>query len=340
MHLIKRPKLEDVAKLAGVSTASISRCINNPKKVAEPTRLRIQSAIETLEYMPHFGGRALASNRTNTIGAIIPSMDNAVFASGLQAFQEVLSHARVTLLVGSSNYDPSQEFEQIQSLLSQGADGLLLIGQDRPQKTQDFLRKHAIPHVLAWCFSTDISCSSVGFDNRKSAKKIAEHVISYGHQKLAIIAGLKAGNDRAKERILGIKDAVKENPGTKIVTIEQCKYSFTEAGAALDRILSFHKSPSAIICTSDVIAVGVMLRAKELNLRIPNDFSITGFDDINLAQVVTPGLTTVRVPQQEMGQKAAKVLLDLINPNLDVPKSPSKELMTTIVERDTLIKFQ
>ena len=74
MHLIKRPKLEDVAKLAGVSTASISRCINNPKKVAEPTRLRIQSAIETLEYMPHFGGRALASNRTNTIGAIIPSM--------------------------------------------------------------------------------------------------------------------------------------------------------------------------------------------------------------------------------------------------------------------------
>ena len=100
-----RPSLEDVAALAGVSTASISRCINSPQKVAEPTRQRIQNAIETLGYVPHFGGRALARNRTNTIGAIIPTMDNAMFASGLQAFQETLSAAGVTLLVGSSNYD-------------------------------------------------------------------------------------------------------------------------------------------------------------------------------------------------------------------------------------------
>ncbi len=91
-----RPSLEDVAALAGVSTASISRCINSPQKVAAPTRKRIQQAIETLGYVPHFGGRALARNRTNTIGAIIPTMDNAMFASGLQAFQETLSAAGVT----------------------------------------------------------------------------------------------------------------------------------------------------------------------------------------------------------------------------------------------------
>ena len=123
MRGTSRTSLEDIAKIIGVSTATISRCINSPHKVAEPTRKRIQKAVEELGYMPHFGGRALARNRTNTIGAIIPTMDNAMFAGGLQAFQDVLSSSGVTLLVGSSNYDPNQEFEQIRALLSQGADG-------------------------------------------------------------------------------------------------------------------------------------------------------------------------------------------------------------------------
>ena len=336
MRDTNRPNLEDVAVLAGVSTASISRCINNPKKVAEPTRLRIQKAIDSLGYMPHFGGRALAINRTNTVGAIIPSMENAVFASGLQAFQETLNDSKVTLLVGSSNYNASQEYDQIRSLLSQGADGLLLIGKDRPKKTLDFLEKHSVPHVLAWCFGKNISSPVVGFDNQKAAQKIANHVIALGHRKLAIIAGLREGNDRANERIIGIEDAQKTNANVELVAIEECKYSFEEASAALDRILALNKNPTAIICSSDVLAVGAMLRAKELGLSVPNDISITGFDDINLARVVTPSLTTVRVPQQEMGRKAAEVLLDLINPNLGKTAAQSVELTTTIINRGTL----
>ena len=336
MRGTNRPGLKDVAALVGVSTASISRCINNPQKVAEPTRLRIQKAIELLGYVPHFGGRALAINRTNTIGAIIPSMENAVFAGGLQAFQEALRHAKVTLLVGSSNYNATQEYDQIRSLLSQGADGLLLIGKDRPKNTQDFLERNSVPHVLAWCFEEHMSSLTVGFDNRKSGQKITKHVIEHGHQKLAVIAGLREGNDRSHERILGIEDAVKANPAVEIVAIEECKYSFNEAGAALYRVLALGKSPTAIICSSDVLAVGAMLRTKDLGLRVPDDLSITGFDDINLARVVTPGLTTVRVPQQEMGRKAALILLDLINPNRSNAELQSIELTTPIITRGTL----
>ena len=331
-----RPSLEDVAVLAGVSTASISRCINNPKKVAEPTRVRIQEAIETLGYMPHFGGRALARNRTNTIGAIIPTMDNAMFASGLQAFQETLSEAGVTLLVGSSNYDPAQEFEQIRSLLSQGADGLLLIGQARPKKTHDFLAQHSVPHVLAWCFPKSTGHHAVGFDNQKSGRAIAEHVISYGHRKLGVIAGLRDGNDRAQDRILGIQGAIDAHPGVQLLGLQECKYSFDEAGSALDDLLSGPVHPTAVICGSDVLAVGAMLRARDLGLQIPEDISITGFDDINLARVTTPGLTTVRVPQHDMGRKAAHVLLGLLD--ADAPQSQSYELMTTIIDRGTLAR--
>ena len=129
---------------------------------------------------------------------------------------------------------------------------------------------------------------------------------------------------------------MKANPTVEIVAIEECKYSFNEAGAALDRILAIEKSPTAIICSSDVLAVGAMLRTKDLGLRVPDDLSITGFDDINLARVVTPGLTTVRVPQQEMGRKAAVILLDLINPNRSNAELQSIELTTPIITRGTL----
>ncbi len=332
-----RPSLKDVAALAGVSTASISRCINNPQKVAATTRLRIQQAVETLGYVPHFGGRALARNRTNTIGAIIPTMDNAMFASGLQAFQETLSQAGVTLLVGSSNYDPAQEFTQIQSLLSQGADGLLLIGEARPEKTRNFLAQHSVPHVLAWCFPKTGGSHAVGFDNQKSGYAIAEHVIAHGHRKLSVIAGLRDGNDRAQDRLLGIQGAINAHPEVRLLGLEECKYSFEEAGAALDSILSGPDSPTAVICGSDVLAVGAMLRARDLGLCIPKDISITGFDDINLARVTTPGLTTVRVPQDEMGRKAAHVLLGLLN--TDNPHGQSFELMTTIINRGTLAQI-
>ena len=110
------PTLEDVARMAGVSTASISRALNDPDKVAKPTRDKIEKAIDVLGYTPNFGGRALASNRTNTVGAIIPSMANAMFASGVQAFQEVLSEAGVNLLLASTGYDPDQELRQIKAL--------------------------------------------------------------------------------------------------------------------------------------------------------------------------------------------------------------------------------
>ncbi|MDA7744043.1 LacI family DNA-binding transcriptional regulator [bacterium] len=332
-----RPSLEDVAALAGVSTASISRCINSPQKVAEPTRQRIQNAIETLGYVPHFGGRALARNRTNTIGAIIPTMDNAMFASGLQAFQETLSAAGVTLLVGSSNYDPDQEFDAIRSLLSQGADGLLLIGAARPEKTQAFLTQHAVPHVLAWCCPKTGHSPSVGFDNQKSGHDITAHVLAHGHRKLAVICGLREGNDRATARVVGIKQAIASQSDAQLLGLEECKYSFEEAGAAFAQLLTGPEKPSAVICGSDVLAVGALLQARKMGLRVPEDISITGFDDISLAQVTTPGLTTVRVPQHSMGRKAAEVLLALLNQ--EPGQNLRHELMTTIIDRGTLARI-
>lgn len=307
------PTLQDVARLAGVSTASISRALNEPGKVADATRQRIEEAVEVLGYTPHFGGRALASQRTNTVGAIIPSMANAMFASALQSFQETLAEDSVTLLVATTGFDPEQEMKQIKSLVGQGADGLLLIGNARPDTTWDFIDKRRVPHVVTWCHSTRVGELVVGFDNAKAAGDAVRKALSLGHRKIAIISGITPGNDRAQARLDGIVAAVEAfEQGARLTHIVQAPYLLENAAQALDEIMRQPEKPTVVICANDALAAGAMMQARELGLSLPGDLSFVGFDDVGLARVVTPPIATVRVPQDAIGRAAARLLLDRI----------------------------
>jgi len=329
------PTLQDVAQLAGVSTASISRALNDPDKVALKTRERIEAAVQELGYTPNFGGKALASNRSGTIGAIIPTMANAMFASGLQAFQEVLSEAGMTMLIASSGYDPEHEKRQIQTLISRGIDGLLLIGDERPKETIDFLKKRNIPYVISWCYRATGDHTYVGFNNEKAAYDITQRVLELGHRKIAMISGITEGNDRARYRVDGVKKAIKKyGQKAKLVKVVESKYLIAHGSEAFERINDLPELPTAIICGNDVLAAGAIKQAKFHGYEIPQDISITGFDDIGVASVVDPALTTVRVPQIEMGRAAAKVILDKVNGKKNVGNI---ELPTEVITRDSLI---
>lgn len=331
------PTLQDVSRVARVSTATISRCINDPDKVAEGTRRRIQQAIDDLGYTPNFGGRVLASSRTNSVGVVIPTMDNAMFAGALQAVQEVLAEAGKTLLVASSGYDPEREFEQIRALVANGADGLLLIGTERPQKTRDFLARRGVPHVLTWCFDPQEKTPVVGFDNRKAGKMIAQKAIELGHRHIALIGGITANNDRAQSRIDGFRDAVQASgPQARITGLVETRYSLEHGGDAFDQLMQSTPRPTVILCGNDVLATGAILRARLRGIRVPEDVSIAGLDDHSLAQVVVPALTTVRVPQRLMGQQAAEALLSLIAGQADVP---SREVEVSLVLRESLVSL-
>lgn len=328
------PTLEDVARAARVSTATISRSINEPDKVASTTRSRIQDVIRELGYTPNSGGRMLASKRSNTVGAIIPTMANAMFASGLQAFQEELAKVGVTLLVASSGYDAKHELDQIRSLLTHGADGLLLIGSSRPRETRDFLALRQIPYVVSWCYKPDSNVLYAGFDNQKSASRMTREVLRLGHRKIAMIAGVAEGNDRAANRIIGARQAIQEFGGqARLIHVLEADYSQISGGEAFTALMNEPETPTAIICGNDVLAAGAIVRARQLNIEIPRQVSITGFDDIGLATAVYPSLTTVRVPQEEMGKNAARLLLELLSGD-GTPKSV--EFETDIVFRESL----
>ena len=328
------PTLQDVADLAAVSTATVSRCLNNSGHVTEKTRLKVQQAIQTLGYSPNFGAQALAAKRTNTIGAIIPTMENAIFARGMQAFQETLAENGITLIIASCSYRPELEEEQIRSLVARGADALLLIGQSRPAATYQFLARRNIPYVLAWAHKKDSQHCYIGFDNQAAAQTITRQVLELGHRNLGVIVGLTRNNDRARDRITGIEHAIADyGAQTAPLQVIEAEYTFQEGAKALDQLLANPTPPTAVICGNDVLAVGAVKRAKQLGLAVPEDLSITGFADIEVSELIDPELTTVHVPHREMGIAAAKSLIAMLKTQTPVE---SHLLETRIVNRQSL----
>lgn len=328
------PTLLDVAVKAGVSTATVSRCLNFPDQVAERTRNKVNAAVRALGYSPNFGAKAMAARRTHTIGAIIPTMANAVFARGLQALQEELEAHGFTLLVASTSYQVDAEEAQIRSLVARGADALLLIGHERDPEIYRFLETQGVPALVTWAFDKTSKRPSIGFDNMAAMQSMANKVIDMGHRKLALISAPTAPNDRAAARYRGIQNAMLAT-GLDPASLQliETPYGIENGGDAFEALMGHSSRPTAVFCGNDVLAVGALQRARALEIDVPTDVSILGFDDIELGQVTYPALTTVHVPHREMGKQAALALANLINKGTAIE---AQELKTKLVMRGTL----
>jgi LacI family transcriptional regulator len=328
------PKLQDVAKKSGVSTATVSRTLNFPDQVAEATRAKIMAVVQELGYSPNFAARAMAAQRTNTIGAVIPTMENAIFARGLQAFEEALQEQGFTLLVATSFYQPAREEAQIRSLVARGADGLLLIGHARDSRIYQFLETQGVPALVSWALDNGAGAAAVGFDNHKAMSSLAQEVLRLGHRRIAMISAETDGNDRAAARLAAVRDAMEAGglSGQALAVVET-PYGINNGAQAFERLMSAPLPPTAILCGNDVLAVGALRRAREMGIDVPGDVSITGFDDIELAQLAVPALTTVHVPHREMGRKAAHALIEMVKTGM---KALPVELPVELRLRDSL----
>ena len=328
------PTLQDVAAAASVSTATVSRCLNFPDQVSEGTRVNVIRVINDLGYSPNFGAKAMAARRTNTIGAIIPTMENAIFARGLQAFQEELRLHGFTMLVASTSYCPSIEEEQIRSLVARGADALLLIGHERDPEIYRFLERQGVPALVTWAFTPGSERPSIGFNNMAAICEMAAEVIQLGHSKLALISAETAMNDRAMARHVGIQNAMTD-AGLKPNTLQfiEVTYNIEDGAKAFEKLMQSEVRPTAVFCGNDVLAVGALRRAREMKISVPDDVSIIGFDDIELAQVAYPALTTVHVPHREMGRRAAFALANFVKNGSPIE---AVELKARLVFRETL----
>jgi LacI family transcriptional regulator len=328
-----QPRLADVARLAGVSTATVSRVLNRPGAVTPELRRRVHEAVDRLGYVAHGPARALASRRSNTIGAVVPTIDNAIFARNIQALQARLFESDLTLLLASSDYDYEREQREVQSLVERGIDGMILVGEARARSVYQMLENKRVPYVNTWIYREDSPHPCVGFDNIQAAYQIGSYLIDIGHRNIAMVAGVKRGNDRAAARVEGVTAAMTERgirfaPGHLV----EHEYEIAEGRRAASRLLASPNRPTAIACGNDVLAFGVLFECRARGVHVPRDISITGFDDLDLAANIEPPLTTIRVPAAEMGRRAAEYLLA----RLDKTPMPEKtELRAALVVRET-----
>jgi LacI family transcriptional regulator len=327
------PRLADVATLAGVSTATVSRALNQSSAVTPELRKRVHAAVDTLGYVPHGAARALASRRSNTIGAVVPTIDNAIFSRTIQALQARLVEADLTLLLACNDYDYARERREVQRLVERGIDGLILVGEEREQSIYDLLEKKRIPYVNTWIYRDDSPHPCVGFDNWQAAYQVGSYLLDIGHNRIAMVAGTRASNDRAAERVRGVESALADR-GIRFASghLVECDYEIAEGRRAASRLLASPERPTAIVCGNDVLAFGVLFECRSRGVDVPGEISITGFDDQDLAANIDPPLTTIHVPTSDMGRRAADYLLA----KLDKTPVPEKtELHATLVIRET-----
>lgn len=302
----------DVAREAGVSTASVSRVLNAPASTKAKTRSAVAAAIKQLGYIPNGVARALSSRNSRVVGAIIPTIDNSIFATGIQALQSHLHSKGYQLLLGSSNYDPELEYELCQNFLVQKVAGIIMMGGMQTPECVNMLTREGTPFVNTGIYRTD-GGYCVGFNNRSAAALAAKYLIDLGHREFAMIAGITKHNDRATERVMGIRDELaKHRIELRNDTLLECRYEIDEGGAAFRHLMGLERRPTAIVCGNDVLGFGAILEANRNGIDIPGEVSVIGFDDLVLSRHLKPSLSTIQIPTKDMWCRAADTLMALL----------------------------
>ena len=306
--------IRDVAREAGMSVASVSRALNQPDLLSAKALERVQDAIERLNYIPNSAARALSRQRMNTIGAVIPTLGHSVFAAFIDAYQSRAEALGYRVVMANTHFDAARELAEVRNLLSYGIEGFLLAGETHDPELHRLLAKRRVPYVHTSVFSPDSPHPTVGYDNRAATRRVTDYLISLGHRRIAALPGPRATNDRMVYRVAGIREALTARglalPESLIV---ERKYSIAHARDGARELLSRRPRPTAIVCGQDVLAFGTILEAQEQGLRVPEDLSVTGFDDVEFAAHVNPSLTTIDVPVEDMGLRAAEHLIAQLN---------------------------
>lgn len=322
--------LRQLVKETGLSLATVSRAINDSAMVTDKTKAVVLDAALRIGYSPNAAARALATKRSHTIGAVIPTLESSIFATFIHAIEDTVTQHGYALVVATTKYDPDVEEQRGRDLIKLGAEGLILSGLQRNDTFIDFLKTRQVPTITTSIFRKRANLTTIGYDNKALGILAASFLSNLGHKNIGLIHGPTDNNDRTRLRILGVQSIF---PNAKL-----CEVPLSVAGGveAARNLLTEKLTLSAILCLSDVLALGVLFEAKRLGKTIPDDLSVMGFDNLDWAQNSNPPLTTVALPVSEMGRLSAMAMLK----NLEDGKNLRSKLLTSaIVERQSTRKL-
>ncbi len=325
--------IRDVALRAGVSTATVSRALNRPDKVRAATRERILKVVEETHFVYDGIAVSMISRRSRTIGLIIPTIMNSIYAASTQSIQRAAQAGGYTVLLGVSEFSPKQEAVLAQRLLERRVDGLILTGGNHDPSLIKKIRANGVPFLITWKLMRDQDWPSVSFDNYKAARAAVDFLVSLGHRRLGLVCGRTDVNDRALDRRRAFEDCLQRHGlSTNPALIHERDFEMEEGASAMAAMLDTPEPPTAVFCANDIQAIGALSLCRERGLEVPGDISIVGFDDLPATSYTRPKLTTVRVPAHDMGRRAAEIMIASIERRTPVQ---SVELQTELIVRET-----
>ena len=304
------PGVRDVARLAGVSTATVSRTLSNPALVSEATRLMVEKAIRDSGYTVNLAARNLRQNRTGGVLALVPSIANPFFSRILAGIGTVLRAEGLNLLIADTRVMPDERGRLFDLASRSRTDGLIVLDGSIPAEV---LSAEAAPPVVQACeWIEGLSAPSVKADNFAGASLAVGHLVQLGHRRIGHLEG-PPDNRLTEARTQGLLAGLAANglaldPRWSLAG----DFSLDSGRSAAHRIAAMPDRPTAVICDNDEMACGFIAEFQRLGFSVPHDLSVVGFDDIEFAAHVTPGLTTIRQQREEIGSAAARLMLDLL----------------------------
>lgn len=311
-----RSSIKEVAERAAVSVATVSRALNSPDVVSADTLQRIRDAIRELDYTPNAQASSLRTSRSRLLIALVPDIANPFFSEIIRGIEQVAKEHRYSVLLGDTGYEEASEDAYAEMIASRQADGLITLVPRIPRVRID----GRLPVVNACEYVTDAAISKVHVDNVAAARNAVEYLVLLGHREIAFIRG-REQSPITEDRERGYRAALR---AAGIEPSEQLTaggdFSVESGIRATELLFARKRGFTAIFCSNDEMALGAMNAAAACGVRVPDDLSIVGFDDIHMARHFTPPLTTIVQPTREIGQEAARMLLEI----LDDPDTPPR----------------
>ncbi len=304
--------INEIAKKAGVSKATVSRVLNNSKPVNEVLRTKVLKVIEETNFRPNALARGLSLNKTRIIGVIIPELANPVFSRIISGIETITRSKNYSLMITATDFDIDVEISHINLFKDKGVEGLILLTDIVNDELQMALTSFNKPIVMIGSDCCSDKIPNVTIDNFKAAYEATQYLINLNHRSIAMIRGPLTDRYSGNLRFEGFKKALEENHLFTESLVKVGKYSFEHGYQAMTQLLSENKMPTAVFCANDLMAIGALKCASDNEIKVPDQLSIIGFDDIEIAAMYTPALSTVHQPFED--EKILQMLFQTVMP--------------------------
>lgn len=332
----KMTTIEDVAKKASTSIATVSRVLNNKKGFSEETRQRVLNAIEETGYESNAIAKSLKTNKTHTIGVIIPNISSMLSNQILNGIEQLANNKDYSVIVSYTYSKSNKVMKSLKTFNEQRVDGILFTSDFLTDEYAEYINRMNIPVILVATESPKYKFPFVKVNDFEASSYATNYLINKGHRNIGLISGPQDDPIAGAQRIEGFVSAL-ENANIPLVKTQiayNADFSFEDGKRSFEKILTNHPEITAIFSASDEMAIGALRRAHEMGVKIPEDISLVGYDNIQISSMVWPALSTISQPLEEIGYKATELLINMME-----RKNVDKEgiyIPFTLIERESV----